>query len=106
MRAVGFRYPDGLASHGCDIVLGRAELEFRASARYDDELLVAARVAYLGRSSMRFRMACFRDTTLLVEGRLAYVNVTLGEHRPAPLPAAFVEKVLGFERVAPERKAG
>jgi acyl-CoA thioesterase FadM len=49
-------------------------------------------------------MGCFRDDTLLVEGRLAYVNVTLGEHVPAPLPQPFVAKVLEFERIAPERK--
>ena len=105
MRAIGFKAPDGLAKHGCDIVLANANLDFRGSARYDDELLLAARVAYLGRSSLRFRMACFRDDTLLVEARMAYVNVTLGEHLPAPLPAPFVAKVLAFESIAPERKA-
>jgi acyl-CoA thioester hydrolase len=106
MRAIGFKYPDGLAKYGCDIVAANASLDFRDSARYDDELLVTARVDYLGRTSLRFRMGCFRDETLLVEGRLVYVNVTLGEHRPAPLPEAFVEKVRSFERIAPERKAG
>lgn len=104
MRAIGFKAPEGLAQHGCDIVLANANLDFRASARYDDELLVAARIAYLGRTSLRFRMACFRDDTLLVEGRLAYVNVTLGAHVPAPLPAPFLAKVLEFEAIAPERK--
>jgi acyl-CoA thioester hydrolase len=80
MRAIGFKAPDGLAKHGCDIVLANANLDFRASARYDDELLV--------------------------EGRLAYVNVSLGTHVPMPLPEAFVAKVLAFEGIAPERKAG
>ena len=103
MRAIGCKYPNGLASHGCDIVAVNANLDFRASARYDDELLVAARVATLGRTSLRFRMGCFRDEMLLVEARLAYVNVTLGEHVPAPLPEAFVEKILAFERIPPER---
>ena len=106
MRAIGFKAPDGLAKHGCDIVLANASLDFRDSARYDDELLVTARVAYLGRTSLRFRMACFRDDRLLVEGRLTYVNVTLGAHVPAPLPEPFVAKVLEFECMAPERKAG
>ncbi|MCB4820482.1 acyl-CoA thioesterase [Roseicella aerolata] len=106
MRAIGFKYPDGLATYGCDIVAANANLDFRGSARYDDELLIAARVATLGRTSLRFRMGCFRADTLLVEGRLTYVNVTLGEHQPVPLPEAFIGKVLAFERVPPERKAG
>ena len=105
MRAIGFKAPDGLAQHGCDIVLANANLDFRASARYDDELLVTARIARIGRTSLGFRMACFRDDALLVEGRLAYVNVSLGTHVPMPLPEAFVAKVLAFECIAPERKA-
>jgi acyl-CoA thioester hydrolase len=104
MRAIGFKAPDGLAKHGCDIVLANANLDFRDSARYDDELLVTARIATLGRTSLRFRMACFRDDRLLVEGRLTYVNVTLGAHVTAPLPEPFVAKVLGFECIAPDRK--
>lgn len=105
MRAIDFKYPDGLGKYGCDIVAANANLDFRDSARYDDELLIAARVAYLGRTSLRFRMGCFRGEELLVEGRLAYVNVTLGDHRPVPLPEPFVERILAFERVPPERKA-
>src|SRR3954466_15102891 len=75
MRAVGFKAPDGLAKHGCDIVLANAHLDFRranatlvfrASPRYDDELLVTARIARIGRTSLGFRMACFRDEALLV----------------------------------------
>lgn len=104
MRAIGFKAPDGLAKHGCDIVLANASLDFRASARYDDELLLTARIARIGRTSLGFRMGCFRADALLVEGRLTYVNVTLGAHVPAPLPEPFLAKVLAFERIAPERK--
>jgi acyl-CoA thioester hydrolase len=105
MRAIGFKAPDGLAKHGCDIVLANANLNFRASARYDDELLVTARIARIGRTSLGFRMACFRDDSLLVEARMTYVNVSLGAHVPMPLPEAFITKVLAFECIIPERKA-
>ncbi|MDO9707523.1 acyl-CoA thioesterase [Paracraurococcus lichenis] len=105
LRAIDFKGQQGFAGHGSNLVAAKAELDFRAPARHDDELLVTARVATLGRTSLRFRMGCFRDEALLVEGRLAYVNVTLGDHRPVPLPAPFVEKVLAFERIPPERTA-
>jgi acyl-CoA thioester hydrolase len=105
MRAIGFKAPDGLAKHGCDIVLANASLDFRASARYDDELLVTARIARIGRTSLVFRMGCFRDDALLVEARMTYVNVSLGAHAPVPVPEPFVAKVLAFESTAPERKA-
>ena len=67
LRAIGFKAPDGLAKHGCDIVLANANLDFRASARYDDELLVPP-ASPVSAAQPRFRMACFRDDTLLVEG--------------------------------------
>ncbi len=106
LRTLEFRGADGFAAQGTDIHVVNATLDFRASARHDDELLVAARVEYLGRTSFRFRMACFRDPALLVEARLTYVNATRDGQVPAPLPEAFVAKVLAFERIAPERRAG
>ena len=106
LRTLEFRGEAGFAGHGTDIHVVKADLDFRASARHDDELLLAARVEYLGRTSFRFRMACFRDPALLVEGRLTYVNATRDGQVPTPLPEAFVAKVLAFERIAPDRKAG
>ncbi|NOG70690.1 thioesterase family protein [Roseicella sp. DB1501] len=103
MRAIAFKHPEGLGSHGCDIVLAHAALDFRGSGRYDDALTLAARVARLGRTSLTFRMGCFRERQLLVGARMVYVNVTLGEHKPVPLPEPFLARILAFERIAPER---
>jgi acyl-CoA thioester hydrolase len=106
LRTLGFRGDQGFAAQGCDIHVVNATLDFRASARDDDALLLVARIEYLGRTSFRFRMGCFRDGALLVEGRLTYVNATRDGQVPTPLPEAFIAKVLAFERVPPERKPG
>lgn len=112
LRALGWKGEAGFAGHGTDMVLANANLDYRASARHDDELLIAARVEHLGRRSFRFRMGCFRaaaeprwnnEAALLVEGRLAYVHVGRADLRPAPLPEAFIARVLAFERLAPAR---
>ncbi|RAI59409.1 acyl-CoA thioesterase [Roseicella frigidaeris] len=105
LRAIGCKSPEGLGQHGCDIVLAHAELDFRGSARQDDALTLAARVARLGRTSLTFRMGCFRGQQLLVAARMVYVNVTLGEHKPVPPPPAFLARILGFERIAPDGAA-
>jgi acyl-CoA thioester hydrolase len=105
MRAIGFPYPDGLKPFGTDIFLVNASVDFRGSALFDDQLEVGARAARIGRTSLGFVMAAFRGAEPLVEGTLVYVN---GEHeskKPTPLPAPFVERILAFERTAPERKA-
>jgi acyl-CoA thioester hydrolase len=103
LRTLGFRGAAGFAGHGTDIHVVNATLDFRASARHDDELAIGARIEYLGRTSFRFRMGCFRDAALLVEGRLTYVNAA--NQTPSPLPDAFIAKVLAFERIPPARKS-
>jgi len=103
LRALGWKGEAGFAGHGTDMVLANANLDYRASARHDDELLIAARIEHLGRRSFRFRMGCFRAPTLLVESRLTYVHVGRADLRPAPLPEAFIAKVEAFERLAPPR---
>jgi len=104
LRGLGFHADQGFAGHGSDIHVVNATLDFRASARHDDEVLLAARIEYLGRTSFRFRMGCFRDAALLVAARLTYVNAR--EAVPVPLPDDFIARVLAFERLAPARKSG
>jgi acyl-CoA thioester hydrolase len=104
MRAIGFPYPDGLAAFGTDIFVANASLDFRASAHFDDELDVGVRVDRFGRTSMRFVVGVFRDDEPLVSILLTYVNATREGSRPVPVPEAFVDRVLAFERRPPSRK--
>jgi acyl-CoA thioester hydrolase len=106
LRALGWKGAGGFAGLGTDMVLANANLDWRASARHDDDLLIGGRVEHLGRRSFRFRMGCFRGEQLLVEGRLTYVHVSREDHRPVPLPAAFIARVEAFERTAPMRQPG
>jgi acyl-CoA thioester hydrolase len=103
-RAIGFRYPDGLLEQGSDFFAVNANANFRGSALYDDELEIGVRVARIGRTSFVFAMNIFRGNELLVDGSLTYVNGALDTKQPTPLPESFIERVLAFERIAPERK--
>lgn len=105
-RSLGFRYPTGLEQYGLDIFVVNANIDYRAPAHFDEVVTLAARIEYLGRTSLRFRMAVFREEELLVEGRVTYVIATKDGRAPSLLPDAFVARVLAFERVEPERKAG
>lgn len=105
-REMGYRYPNGLERHGLDIFVVNATIDYRSPAHFDEMVTLAARIEYLGRSSLRFRMAVFRDDALLVEGTVTYVIATKEGRVPSPMPVAFVERVLAFEKRSPERKAG
>jgi YbgC/YbaW family acyl-CoA thioester hydrolase len=100
-RALGYPYPDGLAQLGGDLYVKKAEVEYHASAEYDDEIEVAVRVARLGRSSFDFALEIHRGDALLVSGRLVYVNADPASRKAAPLPEFLRAAIKGFERVAP-----
>src|SRR5207247_435799 len=100
-RAIGFTYPDGFAAFGTDMFTVSSSVNFRMPARYDDELLVGARVAHIGRTSYRVQFAVFRGDELLADGVNIYVNATRESHAPTPVPGPFVDKVIAFERIAP-----
>lgn len=103
MRAIGLPYPEGLAPYGTDLFVVNASLDYQASAQFDDELRIGARVERIGRTSMTFAVGVFRGDEPLVGIRLTYVNATADGVTPTPVPEAFIERVTAFERRAPAR---
>lgn len=76
----------------------RSTLDYRAPARFDDEVEVCARTARLGTSSLELAFAIRRDGQVLVEGRNVYVHTADG--RPAPLPETLRERISAYEATA------
>ncbi len=89
---------------GDDLYVAHAELDYHASARFDDVLDVGVRVERLGRTSMSFRIEIFRGEEHLISGQLVYVftgHADGEDPRPMPVPDRFRELVAEFEAVAP-----
>jgi len=102
-RAIGLPYPHGYVDrYGADVYLRKATVEYLGSARYDDLLEVACRVARLGRTSMTFAFEIYREKEdrPLVTAELVYVNAD-ASMQPQPLPEDLRRLVAGYERVAP-----
>jgi acyl-CoA thioester hydrolase len=100
-RALGLPYPDGIVQHGTDLYVRKAEIEYHASAQYDDEVDICVRVERLGRSSFDFRIEIQRAEELLVSGKLVYVNADPVARKSAPLPDFLREAIKAFEHRAP-----
>ena len=100
-RALGYPYPQGLAQHGTDLFVKKAEVEYQASAGYDDEIEVCVRVARLGRSSLEFQLELYRADQLLVGGKVVYVNADPETRKSAPLPEFLRGAIKRFEHTAP-----
>jgi acyl-CoA thioester hydrolase len=105
-RALGYPYPDGLAQHGTDLYVRKAEVEYHASAQYDDELDICVRVERLGRSSFDFRVEIYRVEELLVSGRVVYVNADPVARKSSPLPDFLRKAMRSFEHTAPSELDG
>ncbi|GAC1436178.1 MAG: thioesterase family protein [Solirubrobacteraceae bacterium] len=77
-----------LVARGCDVVLARTTLEFRAPARFDDELETTVRVASVGTSSfvLDFTVSAALDARELVKAQTVYVNFDAAAAGKRPLP--------------------
>lgn len=100
-RALGYPYPDGLAQHGSDLYVRKAEIEYHASAEYDDELDICVRVERLGRSSFDFRIEIHRADRMLVSGKVVYVNADPVARKASPVPLFLRDAIKSFEATAP-----
>lgn len=71
-RDVGFEYAKW---HGLQFPVVQAHADYKASARFDDEVLVKTRVAHIGNSSIRFENGIYKlpEMSLLASGHTVHV---------------------------------
>ena len=101
-RAIGMPYPDAIVSEGADLYAKKAEIEYHASAEYDDLVDVCVRVARIGGSSFQFRIELYRGDELLVSGALLSVTANPETRRSTRLPDLLKDAFRNYEVLAPE----
>ena len=77
----------------------KATIEYKASARFDDELDVCVRTARLGGSSMQILFEIYRGDELLITGENIYVYAERG--KATRIPDAFRAAIRDFEKTEP-----
>ena len=80
-----------------------AEADYKASARFDDELEIGIRCVRLGNTSMTLNAGVFRSDEVLTTGSLAYVHANEKTQEKSPLPEVFRARILEFEKMPPEQ---
>ena len=95
LEASGVPYP-ALAERGHDLVLVRAECDFRSSAVLGEELEIHVAVEAFGRTSMTFALRCVEAGSgrTVAEGREVYVVLDRATGRPTPVPG-YLRTALG-----------
>ena len=87
-RAAIGPYTEMVAVYGVDMVVAEAAMRYRGSARFDDELEIAASLTRLGSTSITtaFRIERVADGALLTEADLRHVFVDPHDFRKRDMP--------------------
>lgn len=86
LRALGLPY-SSIEARGIGLPVRRAELRYRAPARYEDELDVSVRLARLRGASATFAYVVTRsDGTPIVDAEVELACIELATGRPRLLP--------------------
>jgi acyl-CoA thioester hydrolase len=104
-RAAGLRYPEAFAPLGSDVYVRKATVDFRAPARYDEELEVCGRIARIGTSSLLFVVEMYRGgepDAPIVGVELVYVYVDAASTTPRRVDEAVRARIRAFEALAPD----
>ena len=96
-RALALPYAESMHAFGGDLFVRKAEVDYLASARYDDVLDIGMRCARVGNSSIAFAGAAFRQDQLLVSCALTYVFADAKGTASKPVPLALRQLFDRFE---------
>jgi acyl-CoA thioester hydrolase len=99
MRAIGYRYPDMLAS-GVNMYYAEATCQYRGRACFDDLLHVHTRIGRIGNTSFAFEFAIHKQPgdDLITTGKIIAVTVDAKSEQPIHVPGQLREAVARFER--------
>jgi acyl-CoA thioester hydrolase len=91
-------YADMIAA-GADMVVGEAQVRYRAPAGFDELLDIAVVPTRLGNTGMTTEMEVRRGATLIAEGQMRHVFVDTGSGAKRPIPD---DVRRGLERYLPD----
>ena len=75
-----------MLDRGVDVVVAEAQVRFKASAHFDDELTLTVALTHLGSTSIVNEHQISRDGELLVEGTMRHVCVEREGLTKTPIP--------------------
>jgi acyl-CoA thioester hydrolase len=99
LREMGFALGDESFISEYRMYIAHNSIDYYASARFDEELVVHSRILSVGNSSLRFAHAITRkaDGALLVTGSHVLVHVDASTNLPDRLPENLREMIRRFE---------
>ncbi|MFN3629569.1 MAG: acyl-CoA thioesterase [Casimicrobiaceae bacterium] len=95
MREVGLPDPIAQQRAGRELFMRKMQIEYHASARFDDWLDIVVRCARIGRSSLTIRFGIDRAGERLADAEFVYVYAEPASGRSVEIPAEWHHRLLG-----------
>jgi acyl-CoA thioester hydrolase/thioesterase-3 len=87
---------DALSDQGIITVVARAEVDYRAAAKQNDQLWITSRLLQVGRTSFHMQQKIVGDTGEIVnEALFVIVTVDRETGKPVPVPTAISQHLSG-----------
>ena len=102
-RAIGMPYPAAFDVTVADLYARKTQIEYHASARFDDALDLFVRVSRLGRSSFDFHIEVTHVEEHISTIQMTYVHANLEKQQSVPLTQQFRDACISYEKVPPEQ---
>lgn len=93
LRSFGFEQPELIARHRGVFVVRRVEADYLVPARFNDSLVVEARLFEQTRTSLVMDQRVLRGEELLLSARVTLVWVHEKTFKPARIPADVIESL-------------
>lgn len=87
LRSLGYHKP-AILDGGLLLVVHAAQINYRRSARLDDQLHITAEIGKLARTYIEFKQQVLRGEELLCEGLIRIACVDATTMKPSALPTA------------------
>lgn len=96
LRELGYDKP-AILDDGLLLVVHSAQIDYRRSARLDDQLAVTAEIDRLARTHVLFRQRVWRGNEMLCEGLIRIACVCGERFKPRAIPADMHRKIASIK---------
>lgn len=93
IRALGVNQEKNLESDQTGFVVRSCNIDYIASARLDDALIVTCKVLEIGGASLRLQQEIYHENTLLTQIEVKLVHMSLALKRPVRIDSELSEKI-------------
>jgi acyl-CoA thioester hydrolase len=98
LRKLGVEQRQLVEEADIGFVVVQLDMQYRAPAKLDDQLIVQTRITQAGRASLNFAQRIVLSGKILADGHIRVGCVKLSCLKPAAMPGPLLEQIMNLEK--------